>query len=221
MKISYGITVYNEHKELDNLLFHLSKHIREEDEIVVTQDTSKVGDKSIMQDEFYALEKVLEKYEYGTYFQPRQLKVNTFEFRKDFAALKNYTKSHCSGDYIFHIDADEIPNEILLKQLPTILEINDTDLVWVPRINIVNGITEFHMNLWKWRQSEEGWINFPDYQARIFKNANEIKWVKPVHEVIDGAKTYSHLPPHEELTLKHVKDIKRQEMQNKLYDDII
>ena len=221
MKISYGITVYNEHKELDNLLFHLSKHIREEDEVVVTQDTSKVGDKSIMQDEFYALEKVLEKYEYGTYFQPRQLKVNTFEFRKDFAALKNYTKSHCSGDYIFHIDADEIPNEILLKQLPTILEINDTDLVWVPRINIVNGITEFHMNLWKWRQSEEGWINFPDYQARIFRNADHIKWVKPVHEVIDGAKTYSHLPPHEELTLKHVKDIKRQEMQNKLYDDII
>ena len=69
MKISYGITVYNEHKELDNLLFHLSKHIREEDEVVVTQDTSKVGDKSIVQDDFYALEKVLEKYEYGTYFQ--------------------------------------------------------------------------------------------------------------------------------------------------------
>ena len=221
MKISYGITVYNEHKELDNLLFHLSKHIREEDEIVVTQDTSKVGDKSIMQDEFYALEKVLEKYEYGTYFQPRQLKVTTFEFRKDFSALKNYTKEQCSGDYIFHIDADEIPNEILLQQLPQILEINDTDLVWVPRVNIVNGITEFHMNLWKWRQTEQGWINFPDYQARIFRNVDHIKWVKPVHEVIDGAKTYSHLPPHEELTLKHEKEIARQEVQNKLYDQII
>tara|TARA_B100000214_G_scaffold199129_1_gene144133 strand:- start:1205 stop:1378 length:174 start_codon:yes stop_codon:yes gene_type:complete len=41
MKISYGITVYNEHKEIDNLLFHLSKHIRDEDEVVVTQDISK------------------------------------------------------------------------------------------------------------------------------------------------------------------------------------
>ena len=119
MKISYGITVYNEHRELDNLLYHLSKHIRKEDEVVVTRDISKVGDKSIMQDEFYALEKVLEKYEYGTYFQPRQLKVTTFEFNKDFSKLKNYTKEQCSGDYIFHIDADEIPNEILLKQLPT------------------------------------------------------------------------------------------------------
>jgi len=221
MKISYGITVYNEHKELDNLLFHLSKHIREEDEVVVTQDVSKVGVKSIVQDEFYALEKVLEKYEYGTYYKPKQLKVNTFHFKKDFSALKNYTKSNCSGDYIFHIDADEIPNEVLLKQLPTILEINDTDLVWVPRINIVNGITDWHLHHWHWRQTEKGWINFPDYQARIFKNEEHIKWVKEVHEVIDGAKTYSHLPPHEELTLKHEKDIVRQEQQNRLYDTII
>ena len=221
MKISYGITVYNEHIELDDLLHHLSKHIRKEDEVVITQDISKVGDRSIMQDEFYKLEKVLEKYEYHDYFEPRQLKVTTFDFRKDFSALKNYTKENCSGDYIFHIDADEIPNEILLQQLPTILEINDTDLVWVPRINIVNGITDFHLNLWKWRQTEQGWINFPDYQARIFRNTDDIKWVKSVHEVIDGAKTYSHLPPHEELTLKHVKKIQRQEQQNKLYEQIL
>ena len=219
MKISYGITVYNEHTELDNLLYHLSKHIRDEDEVVVTQDISKVGDKSIIQDEFYKLEKIFEKYEYGSYF--KNLKVNTFKFNKDFSKLKNYTKEHCSGDYIFHIDADEIPNETLLKQLPTILEINDTDLVWVPRINIVNGITDWHMEHWGWRATEQGWINFPDYQARIFKNSDHIKWIKPVHEVIDGAQTYSHLPPHEELTLKHEKDIVRQEVQNKLYDTII
>ena len=219
MKISYGITVYNEYKELDNLLHHLSKHIRDEDEVVITQDISKVGEKSIVQDEFQALEKVLEKYEYGNYFN--NLKVNSFHFNKDFAALKNYTKRQCSGDYIFHIDADEIPNEILIEQLPTILEINDTDLVWVPRINIVNGITDFHLNLWKWRTTEQGWINFPDYQARIFRNTDDIKWVRPVHEVIDGAKTYSHLPPHEELTLKHEKDINRQEIQNKLYEQIL
>jgi len=219
MKISYGITVYNEYKELDNLLFHLSKHIRDEDEVVITQDISKVGEKSIVQDEFQALEKVLEKYEYGNYFE--NLKVNSFRFNKDFSKLKNYTKSQCSGDYIFHIDADEIPNEILIEQLPTILEINDTDLIWVPRINIVNNITDWHLNHWGWRQTEQGWINFPDYQARIFRNTDDIKWINPVHEIIDGAKTYSHLPPHEELTLKHVKEISRQEMQNKLYDTIL
>ena len=218
MKISYAITVYNEHREIDNLLYHLSKHIRDEDEVVVTQDVSKIGT-GVFEPEFQALEKIIEKYEYGSYFN--NLKITSFNFNKDFSALKNHTKEHCSGDNIFHIDADEIPNEVLLKQLPQILEINDTDLVWVPRINIVNGITEFHMNLWKWRQTEQGWINFPDYQARIFRNTDDIKWVKPVHEIIDGAKTYSHLPPHEELTLKHEKEIKRQEYQNKLYEDII
>ena len=220
MKISYGITVYNEHKELDDLLHHLSKHIREEDEVVVTRDISMVGT-GVFEPEFHALEKILEKYEYHDFFKPRQLKVNTFHFNKDFSALKNYTKEHCSGDYIFHIDADEIPNETLIKQLPDILEINDTDLVWVPRINIVNGITDWHLHHWHWRQTEQGWINFPDYQARIFRNTDDIKWIKPVHEVIDGAKTYSHLPPHEELTLKHEKEILRQEHQNRLYDSII
>lgn len=61
MKISYGITVYNEHKELDNLLYHLSKHIRDEDEVVVTQDVSKVGDRSIVQDDFYCVRKDIRK----------------------------------------------------------------------------------------------------------------------------------------------------------------
>ena len=219
MKISYAITVYNEHKELDDLLHHLSKHIRDEDEVVITQDISKLGSKIIQQDEFYKLEKVLEKYEYGSYFN--NLLMTQFVFEKDFAKLKNYTKSKCSGDYIFHIDADEIPNETLIKQLPQILEINDVELVWIPRINLVNGITDFHMNLWKWRATEKGWINFPDYQARIFKNVDHIEWVGKVHEVIQGAQTFSHLPPHEELTLMHKKDIVRQEMQNKLYDNIL
>jgi glycosyltransferase involved in cell wall biosynthesis len=219
LKISYAITVYNESRELDNLLYHLSKHIRDEDEVVVTQDISKLGSKTIQQDEFYKLEKVLEKYEYGSYFT--NLLMTQFLFEKDFAKLKNYTKSKCSGDYIFHIDADEIPNETLIKQLPQILEINDVELVWVPRINIVNGITDFHIKLWDWRASEKGWINFPDYQARIFKNVEHIKWVGKVHEIIQGAQTFSHLPPHEELTLLHKKDIVRQEMQNKLYEEIV
>ena len=219
MTISYSITCYNEHRELDNLLYHLSHHIRNEDEVIVIRDTSKVGEKSIVQDDFYALDKVLEKYEYGGYF--REFKVHDFHFNKDFSKLKNFAKSKCSGDYIFSIDADEKPNEILIKQLPTILAINETDLIWVPRINTVEGITDWHINHWGWRVTEKGWINFPDYQARIFRNSDEIKWVKPVHEHIEGAKTYSHLPPHEELTLEHKKDIRKQEYQNKLYETIL
>ena len=212
MKISYSITCYNEYKELDRLLSHLSQYIRKEDEVVIIQDISIKNAKSVIQTEVEQLEKVLSKYDF---------QVHQFEFKKDFAELKNFAKSKCSGDYIFSIDADEIPNPILIEQLPIILDINEPELVWVPRINIVNDITEWHIKHWGWNQTEKGWINFPDYQARIFKNADHIKWVRPVHEVIEGAKTYSHLPPHEELTLLHEKDIRKQEFQNKLYDTIL
>ena len=212
MKISYSITCYNEHKELDRLLSHLSQYVRPEDEVVIIQDISIKNAKSVIQTEVEELEKVLSKYDFQVY---------QFEFKKDFAELKNFAKSKCSGDYIFSIDADEIPNPILIEQLPIILDINEPELVWVPRINIVNDITEWHIKHWSWNQTEKGWINFPDYQARIFKNADHIKWVRPVHEVIEGAKTYSHLPPHEELTLLHEKDIRKQEFQNKLYQEIL
>ena len=212
MKISYSITCYNEHKELDRLLSHLSQYVRPEDEVVIIQDISIKNAKSVIQTEVEELEKVLSKYDF---------QVHQFEFKKDFAELKNFAKSKCSGDYIFSIDADEIPNPILIEQLPIILDINEPELVWVPRINIVNDITDWHLNHWGWNQTEKGWINFPDYQARIFRNADHIKWIKPVHEIIDGAKTYSHLPPHEELTLLHEKDIRKQEFQNKLYDTIL
>jgi len=212
LKISYSITCYNEHKELDRLLSHLSQYVRPEDEVVIIQDISIKNAKSVIQTEVEELEKVLSKYDF---------QVHQFEFKKDFAELKNFAKSKCSGDYIFSIDADEIPNPILIEQLPIILDINEPELVWVPRINIVNDITEWHIKHWGWNQTEKGWINFPDYQARIFKNADHIKWVRPVHEVIEGAKTYSHLPPHEELTLLHEKDIRKQEFQNKLYQEIL
>ena len=99
MKISYGITVYNEYKEIDNLLFHLSKHIRDEDEVVVTQDVSKIGT-GVFEEDFRALEKVLEKYEYGSYFS--NLKVTTFNFNKDFSALKNHILICLKLKLVFH-----------------------------------------------------------------------------------------------------------------------
>ena len=64
-------------------------------------------------------------------------------------------------------------------------------------------------------------MNYPDYQSRIFKNREDIRWKRPVHEQITGCKTYSHLPPQEELSLYHPKTIQKQEQQNNLYSKII
>jgi hypothetical protein len=127
----------------------------------------------------------------------------------------------CSGDYIFHLDADEIPHEVLMEQLHTILEMNDVDLVWIPRVNTVEGITQEHIDKWGWKVSSKGWINYPDYQARIYRNTDSIHWTRKVHEYIVGTKEYSHLPPHEELSLYHHKTIDKQEQQNRLYSDIL
>jgi hypothetical protein len=92
------------------------------------------------------------------------------------------------------------------------------DVYRVPRINTVEGLTQEHIQKWGWRVDNKGWVNFPDYQWRIYKNDPNIKWVNKVHEVLMGFKVMSDLPPEEEYCLLHNKTIKRQEKQNKFYD---
>ena len=204
MKISYGITVHNEAEELNRLLNILTDKIDKDDEIVVCID----GD-----DE--KVEAVL-----GEYLSENDAVVYKRKLNGDFSAQKNSVIENSSGDYIFHLDADEYPNEILLQQTKQILEINEIDLIWVPRVNTVDGITERHIQQWGWRVSEKGWVNYPDYQSRIFKNSPKIRWQNKVHERIMGAKNYSHLPPQEELSLYHPKTIDKQEKQNKFYETL-
>ena len=201
MKISYGITVHNEAEELIRLLDVLDGSVDKEDEVVVCVD----GDN----------QKIIDTLENEN--------INYFKRRLDgnFAAQKNSIIDNANGDYIFHLDADEYPRYGLLEYLKPVLEINKVDLIWVPRVNTVDGITQQHIEKWRWRVSEKGWINYPDYQARIFRRDKNIKWIKPVHEIISGAQSYAHLPPQEELSLYHPKTIEKQEKQNKLYESMI
>ena len=203
MKISYGITVHNEAEELKRLLTILNKNIDKEDEIVVCID----GD-----DE--KVEAVL-----GEYLSENEAIVYKRKLDGNFAEQKNSVIEKSTGDYVFHIDADEYPNETLLQQLPQILEINDVDLIWIPRVNTIEGMTQEHIQKWGWRVTENGWVNYPDYQARVFRRDESIRWTRPLHELITGCKTYAHLPPHEELSLYHPKNIQKQEQQNMFYMD--
>ena len=205
MKISYGITVHNEAEELQKLLDVLNKNIDKKDEIVVCVD----GD-----DE--KVEAVL-----GEYLSENKAIVYKRKLDGNFAEHKNSVIEKASGDYVFHIDADEYPNKILIQQLKEILEINEVDLIWIPRVNTIEGMKQEHVQKWGWRITGKGWVNYPDYQARIFKRDKDIKWIKPVHEIISGANTYSHLPPNETLSLYHPKTIDKQEKQNALYESII
>jgi len=213
VRLSYGITVHNEHEELNHLLEVLIHNTDPEDEIVIVDDFSNQETQDVIASWVQ---------QYGHREGPyKPIRVFQRKLDGDFASHKNFVIEQSIGDYIFHIDADEYPNVILLQQIKQILEINNTDLIWVPRVNTVDGITEEHIKQWGWNLTEQGWVNYPDYQSRIFRRDENIRWVRPVHEQIQGAKTYSHLPPHEELSLYHPKTIQKQEKQNQLYSEIL
>ena len=209
MKISYAITVCNEHKELKKLLDFLFEYKRPEDEVIVQKDNGN------------ATEEVWDVCERFETKQAKEYKHISHALNKNFAQYKNNLNTQCDGDWIFQIDADEIPNEYLIQSLPYILEANpDTEAYWVPRENTVAGITESHIQKWGWRVDENNWVNFPDWQMRIYQNKETIYWIKPVHEQLKGYTKFANLPAEEKFALYHPKDIGRQEKQNAFYDTI-
>jgi glycosyltransferase involved in cell wall biosynthesis len=202
LRISYAITACNEHVELDRLLDQLTNNIRPEDEIIVQMDITATDE----------VKAVVNKYKLMNYFHP---------LNNDFATFKNNLSSLCTKEFIFQIDADEYPHPFLLESLPQILEYNyNVDVFLTPRINTVEGLTEQHIKQWGWNVNDKGWVNFPDYQWRVWKNSSKIKWINKVHERLDGFNEYSMFPQSEEYCLFHPKDIKRQEKQNAFYDQI-
>jgi glycosyltransferase involved in cell wall biosynthesis len=209
MKISYAITVCNEHKEIKKLLTFLFEHKRKEDQVIVQMDFDNSTTEVV---------KACETWESKSF---EEYKLIQSKLNKNFAEYKNNLNSNCDGDWIFQIDADEIPNEYLIEALPFILEANqDTEAFWVPRVNTVAGITDTHVAKWGWKLNEDNWVNFPDWQMRVYKNSDNIYWVKPVHEQLKGYTKFANLPAEERFALYHPKDIGRQEKQNAFYDTI-
>ena len=209
MKISYAITVCNEFVEIQRLITFLRKNKRPQDEIVVLVDMTKNEPTSELLGYLHRLS------------SSNYIHLSEQKFNNHFADWKNALVSLCTGDFIFQIDADEYPNEQLIALLPEILESNpDVDLYWVPRINTVEGITPEHIQQWRWNVNEKGWVNFPDYQSRLYRKTQSITWVNKVHERINGAQVFTHLPAEEDFCLYHPKTIERQEKQNSYYDTL-
>lgn len=207
MKISYAITVCNEKKEVKRLVDFLLANKNPQDEIVVLYD-QKNGDEDIAT--------MLTKLNKLPNFQMWR-----GFFDNHFADWKNKLTEYCDGDYIFQIDADEMPNKGLITHLPFILHTNpNVDVMLVPRVNTVDGLTQDHIARWRWSVNEKGWVNWPDYQWRIYKNSDNIKWVNKVHERLEGFDQYATLPMEEDFALYHPKTIERQEKQNNYYDTL-
>jgi hypothetical protein len=208
MKLSYAVTVCNEFEETINLITTLLNYKGENSEVVVLLDMPKASPELVEYLELQANANYIELIE--------------SEFDNDFAQWKNFLNSHCKGEWIFQLDADESLDPNLIVNLEEILDDNtDKDLIVVPRINIVNGITLRHIQKWGWQVNEHGWINFPDVQTRLYKNSEKIGWSGKVHERIVGYESYTNFPGDEIYCIKHIKEIERQEIQNNLYSKLM
>ncbi len=206
MRISYSMLVHNETDSLKKLLDFLIKFKQPQDEIVILDDYSDDEKTKQILDYYVSANDIV--------FEQRNL-------LGDFATQKNYLKSMCSGDYSFNLDADEIVTHWFMKDIHEILDGNEVDLIFIPRINTVEGLTKEHILQWGWVVNEKGWVNYPDWQGRIFKNRPNIRWEKPVHEQIIGFQTYAHLPMEQKYSIVHPKDIDRQIKQNNKYKEIM
>lgn len=205
MKISYAITVCNEFEEIQRLINFLFKHKQKQDEIVVLFDHTKGTE---------------EVWNYLLSVEKRLGVLNRLPFKNNFGEWKNKLTNMCTGDYIFQIDADEVPNKTLINHLPEVLELNDVEALRVSRVNTVEGLTKKHIDEWGWIVSDSGKVNWPDPQWRIYKNDPKIRWKNKVHEVLDGYTTKADLPYLEEWALYHPKTIEKQEKQNSYYDTL-
>ena len=203
--ISYAITVCNESRELYALLSFLIALKDPVDEINVLVDSSKNDTPTL---------NVLDRFR-------ENVTINNREFDGDFAAHRNYHNSLCKGDWIFVIDADEMPRESFIKSLKGCMNELLCDIIYVPRINIIPGFTMSWLEKLKLKINELGWINWPDMQGRIYRNKSDIFWDNKLHEKVTGSDKVSAVESIPANALWHIKSVERQNNQNDFYNLII
>lgn len=193
-----------EARELDDLLYYLLC-VEKVDDVNVLIDSTKVTDD---------VRAIVTRY-------GDKISVCERAFDGDFAAHRNYHIEQCSGDFIFMLDADEIPQTDLIRVARSLCSDDDVDIVYVPRINIVPGYTPAWLDSHKFHINNTGWINWPDYQGRLFRNDSAIRWKGSVHEKLSGSERVRAISADPKLALWHIKSLRRQDSQNACYDELV
>lgn len=206
ISVSYCITVCNEVAEFSQLVDFLEKNIDKNDKIVVLQDITN---------ENKEVTKIITAKKDSLVYLRSYL-------NNDFATFKNQLLSVATKKYIFQIDADEMLYPVFFRKIKLFLWTKSKYTCFqVPRINKVQGITNELLQKWNWTINNEGHINFPDYQLRIFKNNAGIVWANKVHEILIGCGKTKQLPiKTNDYCLLHYKEIEKQKSQNKMYESI-
>ena len=205
MKLTYAVEVCTESRELEALLHFLLGVCDPEDEIHVLVDSSKMT---------FEVNRILDE------LSPRVTVARRW-FDGDFSAHRNFHITKCTGDYIFMIDADEMPQEALVRGIKDVIAKTGAELVYVPRMNLCPGYTEAWARGHKFTINEVGWINWPDMQGRIFKrDPDRIRWTKLLHEKVEGSTKTIGLEANPKNGLWHVKTVLKQDAQGRFYDSL-
>jgi hypothetical protein len=206
--LSYLVTCKNEGFQLQFLLEKLYKYNDKAECVILDDHSDDIDTLSILQN--------AETQSDGFF------RIFKHNLNNNYSEHKNWGKSKCLGKYIFQIDSDEMPSDTLLENIKDIIELNpEIELFWVPRINDFKGVNQSHADQWGWRLSDYNDIkivNWPDPQGRIFLNSENIKWDRPLHERIEGAKLSTKLPMEFEWALYHDKTIEKQIETNLRYN---
>jgi len=194
--ITYAIPVCNESEEIDLLLDQLLPFLREGDEVLIQGDQGNVTDDVISVLSPFIINGLV------TYIE--------YPLNSDFASFKNNLLKYAKNEWVFQIDADELVSETLLENIHWLLTENpDVNGYALPRVNLVQGLTQEWVDKWGWniskgvvQQDDKSTVNvltkygidiysgslklvnFPDYQCRLFRTDKGIRWVNKVHEVL-------------------------------------
>ena len=159
MKISALVLTKNEEKIIEDCLKQLSFA----DEIIVIDQNSQ--DKT---------RQIARKY------TSKIITTDTTDFDKNRDILAKEAKF----PWLFYLDADERVDEILIKEVKSLVNTEKFDAFYFPRKNFILG---------KWLK-HGGW--WPDYIPRLFKKSHLITWYGKIHESpkIKGTFGYAKTP---------------------------
>jgi len=201
--IGYMILCKNENESLHNLLQQIVEFKAPQDKIFIVRD--KNGTNQSTKD-------VIEEFKDS---------IISFERPVDRAIhdQKNWLAKQSGTDYLFYLDADELLDERFYTIVHQLIEGNDVDVFFLPRTNIVLGMTEEYRASRGWQLDEKGRVNWPDVQDRLFKNKKGIHFNPIPHGRLIGQDTFATLPEEELYAIYHEKSMDKQKSDNEWHDN--
>jgi hypothetical protein len=157
------------------------------------------------------------------------ISIHFYNLDGDFAQFRN-SLNHMFpiGSWALHLDSDELVGDTFFPKVVDLITMLNSrayetvDLIWFPRENYVKGITQEYIRQNGWKLDQQGRINFPDFQGRMYRLTGKTRWVGEVHERIEGFRDFSSVldDVHNDFYINHTKTFEKQIDQNRFYEQL-